>query len=206
MVDKKEDHVIPDSKWEFDQGVTDVFENMLQRSIPQYDVMRDAVTDIACKFVDIGELIIDLGCSDGMAIERLWYALGARNRYYGVDVSAPMLEKAKQRFKNSSYVTIENMDLRWKFPEMYAGVIQADAAASKYAWVLTRGVTGVVVTEAIAVGVNIEGSTTSLGQVASVPTAANALTAGNITGEAILGFSIDAGDASGLGVVYLQLE
>jgi len=125
MVDKKEDHVIPDSKWEFDQGVTEVFENMLQRSIPQYDVMRDAVTDIACKFVDIGELIIDLGCSDGMAIERLWYALGARNRYYGVDVSAPMLEKAKQRFKNSSYVTIENMDLRWKFPEMYAGVIQA---------------------------------------------------------------------------------
>lgn len=125
MENTKEDHVLPNSKWEFDQSVTDVFENMLQRSIPQYDVMREAATDIACKFITNGDLIIDLGCSDGMAIEHLWKRLGARSRYHGVDVSEPMLEKAKHRFKGNTYVKIENMDLRWKFPELNAGVIQS---------------------------------------------------------------------------------
>ena len=33
----------PGIKWEFDATVTDCFDDMLTRSIPQYDVMRDAV-------------------------------------------------------------------------------------------------------------------------------------------------------------------
>ncbi len=41
------DHVIPEGKWEFDAQVTDVFDEMLRRSIPQYDVMRNAVSERA---------------------------------------------------------------------------------------------------------------------------------------------------------------
>lgn len=125
MTDKKEDHVLPEGKWEFDENVTNVFGNMLQRSIPQYEVMREAATDIVCKFVKNGDLIIDIGCSDGMAIEHLWQKLGARCRYRGIDVSEPMLEKARERFKGSTYVTIENMDLRWNFPDVHAGAVQS---------------------------------------------------------------------------------
>lgn len=34
------DHVMPAGPWQFDQQVTDAFDDMLQRSIPQYNAMR----------------------------------------------------------------------------------------------------------------------------------------------------------------------
>ena len=49
----------PDT-WEFDPEVTRVFDDMLQRSIPDYERMRDWVTDVACAFVQQGTLVVDL--------------------------------------------------------------------------------------------------------------------------------------------------
>ena len=37
---EKLDKTMPKDKWEFDAEVTKVFDNMLDRSIPQYRVMR----------------------------------------------------------------------------------------------------------------------------------------------------------------------
>jgi len=41
MENERLDEVMPEGKWEFDESVTAVFENMLERSIPQYELMRD---------------------------------------------------------------------------------------------------------------------------------------------------------------------
>jgi tRNA (cmo5U34)-methyltransferase len=65
------DHVLPDGKWQFDAEVTDVFEEMLRRSIPQYDVMRKAVFEIATRFAREKTAIVDLGCSRGDALAPL---------------------------------------------------------------------------------------------------------------------------------------
>jgi tRNA (cmo5U34)-methyltransferase len=59
------DEVAPNGRWEFDTDVTDVFDDMLERSIPQYDVMRDVVFQAASKFQQKGTDIVDLGCSRG---------------------------------------------------------------------------------------------------------------------------------------------
>jgi len=125
--DGKVDHTVPKGSWQFDEDVTEVFNDMLERTIPQYQVMREAVADIVCKFFKNGDIIIDLGCSDGGSLQELFNRLGARcTKFIGIDVSDPMLEKARERFKNvSGLVTIENLDLRYSFPEYYAGVIQA---------------------------------------------------------------------------------
>ncbi len=40
-------HVPSGQRWEFDTSVTTVFDDMLRRSIPQYEVMRHAVTELA---------------------------------------------------------------------------------------------------------------------------------------------------------------
>ena len=40
------DQVMPEGKWEFNQEVTDCFDEMLERSIPAYNDMRDLVTRI----------------------------------------------------------------------------------------------------------------------------------------------------------------
>ena len=40
---------MPGEKWAFDEAVAGCFDDMLARSIPQYDVMRDAVARIAAR-------------------------------------------------------------------------------------------------------------------------------------------------------------
>lgn len=116
------DTVEPKEKWEFDEAVADCFENMLERSIPQYFTMRSAVSDLAYETIVTSPRkesfqILDIGCSDGLMLESLINRFDdyGNGYYYGVDVSVPMLEKAKQRFKNNTAVTIINQDISEKF-------------------------------------------------------------------------------------------
>lgn len=120
------DHVLPQGKWQFDAEVTDVFDEMLRRSIPQYDVMRSAVFEIASRFAKEKTAIVDLGCSRGDALDPLVSRFGAYNRFVGVEVSLPMLEAARKRFQGyiaCGVVSIREMDLRHQFPPERASVI-----------------------------------------------------------------------------------
>lgn len=120
------DHVLPEGKWAFDAEVTEVFDEMLRRSIPQYDVMRNAVSEIASRFVEEKTAIVDLGCSRGDALDPLIRKFGAYNRFVGVEVSKPMLEAARKRFQgyiDCNVVSIREMDLRREFPPERASVI-----------------------------------------------------------------------------------
>ena len=120
------DHVLPKSKWEFDAEVTDVFDEMLRRSIPQYDVMRQAVFNIACRYAKDKSAIVDLGCSRGDALSPLVDRFGAHNRFVGVEISRPMLEAARKRFQgyiDCGVVSIRDVDLRHQFPPERASVI-----------------------------------------------------------------------------------
>lgn len=123
--DSQRDHVLPEGKWTFDAEVTHVFEDMLSRSIPQYEVMRQACFDIACRYVQPKTAIVDLGCSRGEAIRALLDRFGAHNRFVGVEVSAPMLQAARERFQGyieCGIVDIRAMDLRTAYPPEQASV------------------------------------------------------------------------------------
>jgi tRNA (cmo5U34)-methyltransferase len=87
---------------------------MLQRSIPQYEVMRRAVTDIAGAFLlnqcdDAG--VIDLGCSRGEAIAALVDEF-PQVEFGGIDASAPMVAAARARFVDYPNVSIIEDDVR----------------------------------------------------------------------------------------------
>ena len=113
-------------RWEFDDEVTRVFDNMLERSVPQYATMRAAVTELAQRFVRQGTDVVDLGCSRGEAMDPLIKKFGARNRFVGVEVSQPMLDACRSRFAGfirTNVVSIENLDLRTTFPAVRASVI-----------------------------------------------------------------------------------
>lgn len=123
-----EDNVIPGARWAFDAAVTTVFDDMLARSIPQYDVMRRAVTDVAACYRRKHTDIVDLGCSRGGAIAGLIDRFGARNRFVGIEVSEPMLEAARARFQgliDCSVVDIRALDLRTDYPPVSASVTLA---------------------------------------------------------------------------------
>lgn len=120
-----QDQVMPSGKWEFDGEVASVFDDMLSRSIPQYDVMRRACFDIACKYIHPNTDILDLGCSRGESLAFLVDRFGSDNRYIGIDVSQPMIDAARDRFKmevERGVVKIDNFDLRAGFPPVLASV------------------------------------------------------------------------------------
>jgi len=120
------DQTIPKGKWEFDADVATVFDDMLKRSIPQYETMRQACFDLACNYRQGGTWIIDLGCSRGEAIAKLIDKYGVHNKYFGLDVSEPMLEIARERFEgyiDNGIVQIENIDLRTDYPIKSASVV-----------------------------------------------------------------------------------
>lgn len=122
------DNVTPGDKWAFDDSVTQCFDNMLQRSIPHYDVMRATTFELAAQYVQDKTAIIDLGCSRGEALAPFIKRFGAYNRYVGTDVSEPMLEAARTRYEGytkAGIVDIRNCDLRHDYPPEYASVTLA---------------------------------------------------------------------------------
>ena len=118
-MDGQKDEVVPGERWEFDDSVAAVFDDMLARSIPQLDVMRESVHQMARRFVAPYAPIVDLGCSRGGALARFVDEFGVANRYFGVDVSEPMLDAARARFQDlGGVVSIEKLDLRKSYPDV----------------------------------------------------------------------------------------
>jgi len=121
-------HMPRKARWEFDQSVADVFDDMLRRSIPQYEVMRSAVNEVARRFAKPGTDIIDLGCSRGETLAPLVSEFGDRCHYVACDVSQPMLEVCRERYANlirSGVVDVRECDLRQDFPPGRASVIMS---------------------------------------------------------------------------------
>ncbi len=106
------DETLPGSKWAFDENVAACFDDMLARSIPQYDVMRSACLDAAVPYVTPNTTILDLGSSRGQALAGFAEKFGTQNKYVGIEVSAPMIAAAKERFADNPNASFINCDLR----------------------------------------------------------------------------------------------
>jgi tRNA (cmo5U34)-methyltransferase len=120
------DEVMPTDKWEFDKDVTEAFDDMLARSIPQYEVMRKAVYALACYFIQPHTAVVDMGSSRGEAVADLIDKYALKNRFYLLEVSEPMLEALQERFAhyiNLNSVSVNNCDLRQDFPPVDASVV-----------------------------------------------------------------------------------
>lgn len=118
MTTKATDHTLPAGPWVFDESVTSVFDDMLARSIPQYEVMRRAVLAVGSRFINPTAAVVDLGCSRGEALAP-FVAEGGALRYIGVETSIPMLTAARERFSAeiaAGSVEILGMDLRRDYP------------------------------------------------------------------------------------------
>ena len=103
---------MPESKWAFDEEVTGCFDDMLERSIPQYEVMRDAVCHVARRYAVNDSAVADIGCSHGEALARVRDAMHPSLTYLGIDVSEPMVDAARARFDGCDDVQIGLRDLR----------------------------------------------------------------------------------------------
>lgn len=115
----------PGDRWAFDEDVSRVFDDMLQRSIPHYESMRGVVFEVGRRFVRPNTVIVDLGCSHGEALSPFIEAFGPTARYVGVEVSAPMLQACRHRFEteiDSGMLKLLELDLREGYPDVEASL------------------------------------------------------------------------------------
>lgn len=85
----------------FGEKTAEVFDDMLDRSIPMYRELQRMLKEIAAEFAENGSCVYDLGCSTGITLESLRdgiSAAGKKVNLIGVDYSQPMLERARDRF------------------------------------------------------------------------------------------------------------
>lgn len=119
-------HTPTTGKWEFDDTVERVFDDMLERSIPQLATMRATVAALAARYVRPGTDVVDLGASRGGAIAPLLNQFGARCRYVLVERSPAMLDALRTRFAGwtkTGVMTVFDMDLREHYPPCLASVV-----------------------------------------------------------------------------------
>ena len=116
-----QDKIIKNGKWEFDEEVTNVFDEMLGRSIPDYENMRKLVFNIGKHFVKPNTTIMDIGCSNGIAVKP--FVNSFDNEFLLLDVSEPMLEACRMNYENNPNVRIKNYDLRQGVPNLNCSLI-----------------------------------------------------------------------------------
>ena len=119
------DKTLPSGPWEFDENVTQVFDNMLERSIPGYQDMRSLTTALATKYAIPNTAIVDLGCSRGGSLIPIIESIGMDYKFIGVEISEAMrlaCISALQKYTNLDFEVMD-LDLRDDYPVGSASVV-----------------------------------------------------------------------------------
>ena len=104
------DEIVADGKWVFDKNVTDCFDDMLARSIPDYNTMRDLTLRVAKPFITNDFNMLDLGCSNGINLELFIERYGELGgSFNGLDKSVEMVNKAEERLAKYSDSNLINV-------------------------------------------------------------------------------------------------
>lgn len=90
-----------EGEWEFDEEVAEKFDDHVRKSIPLYEEVQTRVVKLSDWFLQSEgeEYVYDLGCATGTTIQRLVERHGTSGppQFLGIDIQAPMLEKARDR-------------------------------------------------------------------------------------------------------------
>lgn len=90
------------SDFDFGESTAAVFDDMLDRSIPEYRELQRMIGELAGTFAEPGTRVYDLGCSTGITIETLADAIKVSVDFVGLDYSPPMLDRARERLSKLS--------------------------------------------------------------------------------------------------------
>lgn len=87
----------------FGKETAEVFDDMLDRSVPLYRELQRMIGEIAAEFAADKTNVYDLGCSTGITINNLYNAIDKDVKFVGVDYSQAMLDKCKERFDRVNF-------------------------------------------------------------------------------------------------------
>ncbi|HEY9128355.1 MAG TPA: carboxy-S-adenosyl-L-methionine synthase CmoA [Sulfurovum sp.] len=86
-----------EKKFEFDEAVASVFDDMLTRSVPFYDEVRKLVISLILAEQKEGKKVLDLGSSTAKFLLDLHSKMNVNMMLKGIDNSQAMLDRAKQK-------------------------------------------------------------------------------------------------------------
>ena len=101
--------------FEFNAQVADVFDNMIQRSIPGYNLLLEITGLITAQYAQPGSNAYDLGCSLGAASLKIRRNLPDNSHLVGVDNSAAMVRRWRQnmaRDKGQASIEIRQQNIQ----------------------------------------------------------------------------------------------
>ena len=97
--------------FKFDAKVADVFENMINRSVPGYPLMLDLIGVLGEKYAVPDTQCYDLGCSLGASTLKLRQHLPQSCHLIGVDSSSAMVERCKANIaRDHSQASVEILE------------------------------------------------------------------------------------------------
>jgi len=86
-----------DKKFEFDEAVASVFDDMLSRSVPFYKQNQELIISYMLHNLKEKSTITDLGCSTATFLLELFQKASSELELIGIDNSAAMLERARKK-------------------------------------------------------------------------------------------------------------
>lgn len=86
-----------EKKFEFDEAVASVFDDMVSRSVPFYDEVRKLVISLILAEQVEGKKVLDLGSSTAKFLLDLHSKMDVRMQLKGLDNSQAMLDRAEQK-------------------------------------------------------------------------------------------------------------
>ena len=105
------DNVKPGDKWVFDSEVAACFANMLERSIPDYRSMRALTYTAGERFIQPDTLIVDVGCSTGLAVKPFVERYKDENDFLLIDNAPAMVDACRELFEGVPGVMVEHGNL-----------------------------------------------------------------------------------------------
>ncbi len=87
--------------FQFDETVTEVFDDMIQRSVPAYQTIITMIGSFAAQFVQKNSHCYDLGCSLGAATQAIYRHINVPNCHiFAIDNSTAMLTQCKKNLSH----------------------------------------------------------------------------------------------------------
>jgi tRNA (cmo5U34)-methyltransferase len=91
------------SDFKFNNKVAQVFDDMVNRSVPFYGEMQRMIAELAADFVQPGTNVYDLGCSTGTTLIGMDTLIAPDIHFIGEDDSQEMLDKCDRKLQEVGF-------------------------------------------------------------------------------------------------------
>ncbi len=106
ILNKKKDNIFDQqitdiTDFSFDKQTAAVFDDMVERSVPQYHEIQRMIGELAADFAVQDTKLFDLGCSTGTTLSYLDPVVDAGVAFVGIDNSMDMIIRAQEKLASS---------------------------------------------------------------------------------------------------------